>query len=60
MTIGELREVVRRALSGSSPEESYSVYLLRDPPVKKKSVYVPDDMKRDIEVWADDMKLSGD
>jgi hypothetical protein len=58
ITLGQLREIVRKAISGSQPEESYTEELLDDPAFKKKSVLVRDDAKKKIASWAKDMKLS--
>jgi hypothetical protein len=68
--LGKLREFIREAIrqtknkkyyfghAGSQPEESYSAELLDDPGYEKKSVYVPDDIKKKINAWAQDMGLS--
>lgn len=58
ITLGQLRETIRRALAGSHPEEAYNEELLNDPSFNEKSVYVPDDIKKSIRSWAKDMKLS--
>lgn len=58
ITIRQLREVIRRNLAGSHPDESYNMELLDDPTFKEKSVYVSDDIKDKIRKWAKDMKLS--
>ena len=58
MTIGQLREAIRKSLAGSHPNESYSMELLDDPAFDEKSVYVPDEVKGKIRKWAKDMKLS--
>jgi hypothetical protein len=58
LSIGQLREVIRKSLAGSQPEESYSIELMGDPAFSEKSVYVPDDIKKKIRKWAKDMKLS--
>jgi len=62
-----IREAVRETkkknydfgYAGSHPEENYEVELLDDPSYKKKSVYVPDDIKSAIDKWAADMGLKG-
>jgi hypothetical protein len=53
-----LREVIRKALGGSYPDESYDKELLSDPAFAEDSVYVPNDVKEKIKSWAKDMKLS--
>jgi hypothetical protein len=58
ITIGQLREAIRRSLAGSQPDETYTEELLDDPGFKEKSVYVRDDAKEKIKAWAKDMKLS--
>ena len=58
ITIGQLREAIRRSLAGSQPDETYTEELLDDPGFKEKSVYVGDDAKKKIKAWAKDMKLS--
>ena len=58
MTVGQLREVIRRSLSGSHPEESYDKELVDDPAFKADSVYVPRWIKKKIKNWMKDMKLS--
>jgi hypothetical protein len=58
ITIGQLREVIKRSLAGSQPDETYSEELLDDPAFQEKSVYVPDWAKKKIKSWARDMKLS--
>jgi len=68
--LGKLREFIREAIAeasgckkynfgyaGSHPEEDYEVGLLDDPSYKKKSVYVPDDIKDKIDKWAADMGM---
>lgn len=58
ITIKQLREVIRRSLGGSHPDESYDKELLDDPAFSEKSVYVSDEIKDKIRKWAKDMKLS--
>jgi hypothetical protein len=58
ITIGQLREVIKKSLAGSQPDEAYSEELLDDPAFQEKSVYVPDWAKKKIKSWARDMKLS--
>lgn len=58
VTIRQLREIVRKSLRGSQPEESYDQELMDDPALKKSSVYVPNHVKKKIKAWARDMKLS--
>ena len=58
ITIGQLREVIKRSLAGSQPDETYSEELLDDPAFQEKSVYIPDWAKKKIKSWARDMKLS--
>jgi len=58
ITIGQLREVIKKSLTGSQPDEAYSEELLDDPAFQEKSVYVPDWAKKKIKSWARDMKLS--
>ena len=58
ITLGELRELVRRSLAGSHPEESYDKELMDDPAFEEESVYVPNWAKKKIKSWAKDMKLS--
>lgn len=58
ITLGELREMIRKSLAGSLPEESYSEELMDDPDFKSDSVYVPNSVKKKIRSWAKDMKLS--
>jgi len=57
MTVGQLREAIRRELAGSHPDETYSSYLLDDPCFNEKSVYVPDDVKASIRTWAKSLGL---
>jgi hypothetical protein len=58
MTIGQLREVIKRSFAGSQPDETYKIDLLDDPAFSEKSILVPDDIKDKIRKWAKDMKLS--
>jgi len=58
ITIGQLREVIKKSLAGSHPDESYSMELLDDPAFGEKSVYVSDEIKGKIRKWAKAMKLS--
>lgn len=58
MTIGQLREAIRRSLGGSRPEESYDKELMDDPSFNTDSVYVPNWAKKKIKKWMKDMKLS--
>jgi hypothetical protein len=63
ITIGELRRLIREVSEdnvwgGSNPEEMYEEELADDPALKKKSVYVPDDIKDSIGHWMKAMGLS--
>ena len=58
MRIGDIRVIIREALAGSQPEESYDKCLLDDPVIDKQSVYVPDDIKKSIKKWATSMGLT--
>ena len=58
ITVGQIREIVRKSLAGSDPNEAYSEDLLDDEAFTKKSMYVPDDVKDKIKKWAKSMKLS--
>lgn len=58
ITVGQIREIVRKSLAGSDPNEAYSEDLLDDEAFAKKSMYVPDDVKDKIKKWAKSMKLS--
>lgn len=63
LTVGQLRTLIREAVKddcwgGSHPNEMYNEQLIDDPSYKKKSVYVPDDIKRKIEPWLKAMGLS--
>ena len=53
-----VKEYSESVKGGSHPEESYNKELLDDPAYKAGSVYVPDDIKKKINKWADDMGLS--
>ena len=58
ITIGELRKLIKEALGGSQPDETYEDLLLDDPTFNKLSVYVRDDAKKKIKAWAKAMKLT--
>lgn len=58
LTISQLRHIIKEAIAGSQPEENYSEELLDDPAFNKKSVYVPDDVKKKLRKWYRAMKLS--
>jgi hypothetical protein len=58
MTIGQLRETVRKVFGGSQPDETYTMELMDDPAFEEDSVYVPNWAKKKIRAWAKDMKLS--
>jgi hypothetical protein len=58
ISVRNLRRLIREAMRGSHPEESYDKGILQDPAYRKKSVYVPDDVKEKIEVWLKQMKMS--
>lgn len=58
LTLGEVRVLVREALAGSHPSEAYDHELMDDPAVKKRSVMVPDDIKRQVRRWTKAMGLS--
>lgn len=58
VTLGELRRLIREALGGSHPNEAYDKDLADDPALKKKSKYVPDDVKRPIKRWLTAVGLS--
>jgi len=57
-TVGDVRKIIREILAGSHPDESYDKELADDESLSKKSVYVPDDIKKKIRSWMKDMKLS--
>lgn len=46
LSIRRLREVIRKSLAGSQPDETYSMELMDDPAFSEKSVHVPDDIKK--------------
>jgi hypothetical protein len=62
--LGKFREIAGKGrkydfgLAGSQPEEKYDAHLLNDPSYEKKSVYVPDDIKKKINSWTEDMGLT--
>lgn len=58
ITIGRLREVIKRSFAGLQPDETYTEELFDDSDFKEKSVFVRDDAKKKIKAWAKDMKLS--
>lgn len=58
MTIGQLRETIRKSLGGSQPDEMYDKELIDDPSFAEDSVYVPNWAKKKIRTWMKDMKLS--
>ena len=58
LTVGQLREVIRKSIGGSHPDESYDKELMDDPAFAEDSVYVPNWAKKKIKAWAKDMKLS--
>jgi hypothetical protein len=62
-TVGRLRRLVREATEdcwgGSHPEETYDEELVdEDDAYKKKSVFVPDDVKKSIGTYFHAMGLS--
>lgn len=64
LTIGDLRRAIREAVAddcfgGSYPEETYDEELAEDDAWKKRSVLVPDDVKKSISSWMGKMGLSG-
>lgn len=59
VTLGRLRSLIRETLGGSSPNEAYDHDLMDDAAIKKKSKYVPDDIKRSIKTYLGAMGLSG-
>lgn len=63
LTLRQLRRLIREATDdcwgGSHPEEMYEQEFEDDPALKKKSVLVPDDIKRSISKWSRAMGLSG-
>lgn len=59
ITLRELRRLIAESYAGSYPDESYDHELEADPAYKKKSVLVPDDIKKSIKKWSRSMGLSG-
>jgi len=64
-TVRQLRliireELKRHAVGGSDPNEAYDSDLVDDLALKKTSIYVNDDAKREITSWIKDMGLSTD
>ena len=61
MTIGEIRSLIREEVRSALQEEwwaeAYDKGLLDDDSIKKKSVYVPDDIKDVIKKWMKTMGL---
>lgn len=57
MSLSTFRQLIREALAGSHPDESYDEELFDDPAFNEKSVYVPDFAKEKMKKWARDMKL---
>jgi hypothetical protein len=64
LSLQELRKIIQEILqetkntAGSYPEESYDMELTDDPKYKQDSVYVPNDIKKKINKWSQDMGLS--
>ncbi len=61
VTLGELRGLVKEAIDcwgGSRPEETYEQTLDEDEAYKKRSVLVPDDIKKSINSWMKQMGLT--
>lgn len=58
VTVAELRRIIREGLAGSQPEQAYEGDLADDPAMHKKSVLVPDDVKKPIGKWMKAMGLS--
>lgn len=58
LTLGQLRCIINEVVGGSDPNEAYDRELVDDPSLKKKSVYVPDDVKRHIGRWFRKMGLA--
>jgi hypothetical protein len=60
--IGALRYIIREVANdcwgGSRPEETYDEELVDDDAYKKRSVIVPDDIKKSIDKWSLAMGLS--
>lgn len=63
LSLGQLRRLVRETVGdcwgGSHPEEMYEQEASSDPTWKKRSAYVPDDIKKSIKTWSRAMGLSG-
>lgn len=64
ITMGLLRRMIRESVKsdcwgGSHPEEMYDEEIVEDDSYKKKSVYVPDDVKKSVNAWFEKMGLSG-
>ncbi len=53
-----VKEYTTRNKNGSEHEENYCLALADDPAYRANSVYVPDDTKKKINKWANDMGLS--
>ena len=58
LSLGELRRLIRESLAGSHPSEAYDKDLADDPSLNKRSVYVPNDVKKPIKRWLKAMGLS--
>jgi hypothetical protein len=63
VSLGELRTLVREVTAdcwgGSRPEEMYEEESVDDPSFKKRSVLVPDDVKRPVTGYLKAMGLAG-
>ena len=63
ITIGELRCIIREVSGdcwgGSHPDETYNQELVDDDHLAKKSILVPDDVKKAIAKWMLTMGLAG-
>ncbi len=63
LTLGQLRALIREEIEpdcwgGTRPDETYSELLEDDPAYQKRSVLVPDDIKKAIGSWARQMGLA--
>lgn len=54
-----LREASSDCWGGSRPEETYDEELDEDEALNKRSVFVPDDVKKAISKWSHAMGLAG-
>lgn len=58
LTIGELKEIIKKSIAGSQQDEAFDKDLVDDPAMDKESVHVSKERKKKIAKFLNDIGLT--